>query len=85
MSAQLSLVLSNGTLIEYKKGEYVSHSVTDGGVLTIETNARAELGTKVRTTKYSPAAWHSIASDAQVPAINFQGPEGLLGAPTRPV
>jgi len=57
MSAQLSLVLSNGTLIEYTKDQYVSHSVTDGGVLTIETNARAELGTKVRATQYSPAAW----------------------------
>lgn len=84
MSAQLSLILSNGTVIEYTKDQYVSHSVTDGGVLTIETNARAELGTKIRTTKYSPAAWHSITSDAQRSAINFQGPGGLIGSPTSP-
>lgn len=84
MSTQLSMILSNGKVIEYTKDQYVSHSVTEGGVLTIETNARAELGTKVRTTQYSPAAWHSITFDAQKSAINFQGPGGLIGAPTRP-
>ncbi len=78
---KLTLQLTNGQLIQYKD-EYLRHNVTDGGVLTIETKPTNSLGHGVQTTKYGPAAWHSISFTAYATPSQTTG---FLGAPSKTV